>query len=188
MDSFHWVIWPVLLYSLGIAAAIDALWQSRTAQGTAAWVIALLLMPLVSLPFYLLFGSRRFSGYRKARRQGDNKLSAQERQIRNSLSSYISEPNDKTLALQRLFRAPMLEGNETQLLINGKDTFNTILNTAQTARHTLCVQFYTFRDDALGQRFSDVLCEKASEGVKVYLLYDEIGSGGLDKADRKSVV
>ena len=85
MDSFHWVIWPVLLYSLGIAAAIDALWQSRTAQGTAAWVIALLLMPLVSLPFYLLFGSRRFSGYRKARRQGDNKLSAQERQIRNSL-------------------------------------------------------------------------------------------------------
>lgn len=188
MDSFHWVLWPVLLYSLGIAAAIDALWQSRTAQGTAAWVIALLLMPLVSLPFYLFFGSRRFSGYRKARRQGDNKLSAQERQIRNSLSSFISDPNDKTLALQRLFRAPMLEGNETQLLINGKDTFNTILNTAQTARHTLCVQFYTFRDDALGQRFSDVLCEKAAEGVKVYLLYDEIGSGGLDKAFLKRLI
>ena len=75
----------------------------------------------------------------------------------------------------------MLDGNETELLINGHETFNAILNTVRTARHTVCVQFYTFRDDALGQCFADVLCQKAAEGVRIYLLYDEIGSGGLDK-------
>lgn len=181
MDAFHWWFWPVILYSFGIAAAIDALWQGRTAQGTAAWVIALLLMPAVSLPFYLFFGSRRFSGYRRARQKGDHKLSPRERQLKTSLINFVSAANDTTRPLDHIFRVPMLEGNKTELLINGKDTFNAILNAMQAAQHSVCVQFYIFRDDALGQRFSEVLRDKAREGIKIYLIYDEIGSGGLNK-------
>lgn len=180
MESFHWWFWP-LVYTAGIVAALDALWQNRTAQGTVAWIIALLLMPVITLPIYLLIGSRRFRDYRRARRQGDDKLSPQERQLRVSLNKYVSKPVNKTKPLRHLFRVPMIEGNATELFIDGKDTFNAILNTAQAAQHTLCVQFYIFRDDALGRRFSEVMCAKAKLGIKVYLLYDEIGSGGLDK-------
>lgn len=182
MEVFAWWVWPILLYIGGIAAAADALWQGRTAQGTAAWVLALILMPLVALPVYLFFGSRRFRGYRRARRKKDSRLAQRQRQIRKILTEAELSPDATTLPLQRLFRVPMLDGNDTQLLINGHDTFNAILNTVRKAQHTVCVQFYTFRDDALGQCFSDVLCQKAAEGVRVYLLYDEIGSGGLDKS------
>ena len=181
MEAFAWWIWPLLLYTGGLLAAADALWQGRTAQGTAAWVLALLLMPLAALPIYLLFGTRRFRGYRRARRRKDTHLAQRQRDIRNILSAAVLAPDAVTLPLQRLFRIPMLSGNSTELLINGHDTFNAILNSIRTARHTVCVQFYTFRDDALGQCFADVLCEKAAEGVRIYLLYDEIGSGGLNK-------
>ncbi len=180
MASVEWWIWPLILYSAGLLAATDALWQGRTAQGTVAWVLALLLMPALALPFYAFFGSRRFRAYRASRRRKDNRLGAIERHVRQSISDYLVSPDDVSTPLQRLFRLPLISGNETELLINGKDTFNAILNCAQTARHTLCVQFYTFRDDALGQHFSDILCNKAAEGVRVYLIYDEIGSGGLD--------
>jgi len=179
MEAFAWWVWPILIYTGGFIAAADALWQGRTAQGTAAWVLALILMPAIALPFYLFFGSRRFRGYRRARRRKDTRLAQRQRLIRNALNHALLNTNEITQPLQRLFRIPMLDGNSTELLINGHNTFNAILNTARTARHTICVQFYTFRDDALGQRFADVLCEKASEGVRIYLLYDEIGSGGL---------
>ncbi|MEK9712169.1 MAG: cardiolipin synthase [Thalassolituus sp.] len=181
MASVEWWIWPLLLYTAGILAAIDALWQGRTAQGTAAWVLALILMPALALPFYAFFGSRRFGSYRRSRRRKDSKLGAIERHIRSELREHVVNPDEITFPLNRLYRLPMVSGNETELLINGKVTFNAILNAAQTARHTLCVQFYTFRDDALGQHFADILCGKAAEGVRVYLLYDEIGSGGLDE-------
>jgi len=181
MEAFAWWVWPILLYIGGIAAAADALWQGRTAQGTAAWVLALVLFPLGALPVYLFFGSRRFRGYRRARRKKDTRLAQRQRQIRKTLNDAELSPDKTTLPLKRLFRVPMLDGNDTELLINGHETFNAILNTVRTARHTVCVQFYTFRDDALGQCFADVLCQKAAEGVRIYLLYDEIGSGGLDK-------
>ena len=181
MEAFAGWVWPTLLYIGGIAAAADALWQGRTAQGTAAWVLALVLFPLGALPVYLFFGSRRFRGYRRARRKKDTRLAQRQRQIRKTLNDAELSPDKTTLPLKRLFRVPMLDGNDTELLINGHETFNAILNTVRTARHTVCVQFYTFRDDALGQCFADVLCQKAAEGVRIYLLYDEIGSGGLDK-------
>lgn len=182
MASVEWWIWPLVLYTAGVVAALDALWQGRTAQGTAAWVLALMLMPALALPFYGFFGSRRFRAYRNARRRKDNRLTVIERHIRKEVAGAMVEPDDVTIPLQRLFRLPLIGDNDCELLINGKDTFNAILNTAMTARHTLCVQFYTFRDDALGRHFADILCTKAAEGVRVHLLYDEIGSGGLDKA------
>lgn len=182
MESISWWFWPLLLYSAGALAALDALWQGRTSQGTTAWVLALLLMPVLALPFYLFFGTRRFRGYRRARRSKDSLLGSTERQLRRDLTLAETEHDRITLPLKRLFRVPMMDGNTTELLINGADTFNAILNHARTARHTLCVQFYTFRDDALGDCFADVLCDKATEGVRVYLLYDEIGSAGIDDA------
>jgi cardiolipin synthase len=41
------------------------------------------------------------------------------------------------------------------------------------------VQFYTVKDDELGQRLLGALIDRAQAGVRVYLIYDEIGSMGL---------
>jgi cardiolipin synthase len=180
MQELEWWIWPIFLYSFGILAAIDALWQGRTSQGTIAWVLALLLMPALSLPFYLFFGSRRFQAYRRARRHGDDRISATECQARNVLAAHKCSMNPITKPLEKLFRIGQLNGNHCDILTTGNETYNAILNSMQCAQQTLCVQFYTFRDDQVGQRFADVMCEKAASGVRVYLLYDELGSGGLD--------
>ena len=102
--QLEWWIWPIFLYSFGILAAIDALWQGRTSQGTIAWVLALLLMPALSLPFYLFFGSRRFQAYRRARRHGDDRISATECQARNVLAAHKCPTNPITKPLERLFR------------------------------------------------------------------------------------
>ena len=164
MEAFAWWVWPILLYIGGIAAAADALWQGRTAQGTAAWVLALILMPLVALPVYLFFGSRRFRGYRRARRKKDSRLAQRQRQIRKILTEAELSPDATTLPLQRLFRVPMLDGNDTQLLINGHDTFNAILNTGYFSMYTLrrnptqptaAITLYTTNRFAAQQTFLD---------------------------------
>jgi cardiolipin synthase len=40
-------------------------------------------------------------------------------------------------------------------------------------------QFYMFHDDELGRQVQSALIERARAGVRVYVLYDEVGSGGL---------
>ncbi len=41
---------------------------------------------------------------------------------------------------------------------------------------------YMFHDDQLGRQVQSALIERAQAGVRVYVLYDEIGSGGLPQA------
>ena len=41
------------------------------------------------------------------------------------------------------------------------------------------MQFYMFHDDGLGRRMKKAMIERAKAGVRVYMLYDEVGSHGL---------
>ena len=52
----------------------------------------------------------------------------------------------------------------------------------QAANDYVLVQFYIVRDDDIGRELKARLIEKAADGVKVYFLYDEIGSLGLPRS------
>ena len=51
-----------LLQVAGIVAAVHAVFNARSAQGSTAWAIALVAAPIVALPFYLVFGRNKFAG------------------------------------------------------------------------------------------------------------------------------
>lgn len=59
------------IHLLGMLAAGHAVLRGRTAEGTVAWVIFLILLPYIAFPMYMIFGQRRFQGYVNARRAGD---------------------------------------------------------------------------------------------------------------------
>ena len=50
-----------------------------------------------------------------------------------------------------------------------------------TARQRICLEMYIFRPDATGQMFAAALSERARAGVRVYLIYDSLGSLGAGK-------
>ena len=181
MSATDWWIWPLILYTFGAIAALDALWQGRTAQGTIAWVLGLLLMPVVTLPLYAFFGSRRLHGYLRARRHGDHKLSFIAEDILSALQKNAAATDAMTQPLNNLFRLPMTRGNQCELLRSGHATFDAMFRSIAQAKHYVCVQFYIIRDDESGTALADALCEKAQAGVATFLLYDEIGSHGLSR-------
>ena len=50
-----------------------------------------------------------------------------------------------------------------------------------SAQDYLLVEFYILRDDGLGHALRDRLVAKLSEGIRVYVLYDRIGSQSLTR-------
>jgi cardiolipin synthase len=80
--------------------------------------------------------------------------------------------------IQRVYGAPFTDGNKITLLWRGKETFQKIFDAVKNAQELLCLEFYIFRDDETGHELSEILKKKASEGVKVYILYDHFGSFG----------
>jgi len=171
-----------LVYLVGFMFAVHALYYGRTSQGTIAWVIALISMPLIATLLYAVFGFRRFTGYVKARREGDPHLGYIINAIlenANLEALQVDKLNPFMEASSSLVNMPFSSGNAARLLIDGEATFKAIFEAIEQARSYILVQFYIIKDDELGQALKRRLIEKSQAGVKVYLLYDDVGSHAL---------
>lgn len=172
--------WPFVLYSFGLLAAIDAIWNSRTSQGTLAWVTALTFIPFIALPLYLFFGSRKFHGYKKARKASKQVLQQLKLEKDHYQREYTSSSKSSLIKpFEALSRLSQSDKNQVQLLVNGEQTFAHIFQAIEHAKSSILIQFYIINDDQLGRRLQKKLIQKAQQGIEIFLLYDEIGSSQL---------
>ncbi|WP_434775788.1 cardiolipin synthase [Pseudomonas oryzihabitans] len=184
--DLHYV--ALVLELIGISAAVHAIVTVRTAQGAMAWAMALVFMPFLSLIPYLVFGRRRFDSYVKARRQADEEMARQAAELdwrpwiaEAMAAQQCSAANRKLRAMTALTGTPCVANNQVRLLINGEETFAAILGAIRGAQKVVLVQFFIIHDDALGLALQNTLLDRARAGVKVYLLYDAIGSHALPR-------
>lgn len=80
--------------------------------------------------------------------------------------------------IQMIYGTPFTDGNNVTLLWKDKELFHNIFNRIKEAKELICLEFYIFRNDETGNELAEILKQKASEGVKVYILYDHFGSFG----------
>jgi cardiolipin synthase len=82
---------------------------------------------------------------------------------------------------------PFTSHNDAELLINGRATFDAMFRGMEAAKDYIIVQFYIIRDDTIGRQLKALLERKARDGVRVYMLYDEIGCYQLPRAYRREL-
>ena len=169
-------------YVCGFIAAIDAVMKVRTSQGAVAWSISLVTFPFVAVPAYLVLGRSKFEGMVAAYEEKKDQIEGIREDILQGLKPWIYTSDDsKSIynGIRNLSERDLTRGNRVELLINGDATFDSILAEVAEAKNYILFQFYMFHDDGLGKRVQKALIEKANAGVRVYVLYDEVGSGGL---------
>jgi cardiolipin synthase len=176
----------VLIFEvLGILSAMHAVMNVRTPQGSIAWAVSLVIVPVVSVPAYWVFGRDRFKGYVLARRADDERLDELWRRARQGVEQLVAGTDWQNAAIrgtENLARLPFTGGNEAELLVDGEATFDSIFAGIDSAQDYVLVQFYIVRADDIGNELKLRLTEAAGRGVDVYFLYDEIGSLGLEKS------
>jgi len=177
---FAWIV--TAFYVLGIVAAVEAIMTARTAPGAIAWSVALVSFPFVAVPAYMVFGRSKFEGTVGAYEQHRDEIDTIVTELHENLQTWAvtgEEHYSTYAAIPKLSHMELTRGNRAELLINGEATFDSIVSGIAQARDYILVQFYMFNDDGLGRRMQKALIERARAGVRVYMLYDEVGSKGL---------
>lgn len=173
----------IAFHIAGTACALRALMLGRSPPGTVAWILSLILVPYIALPVYALFGHGKFRGYVVARRERKEELGELMRHATEAIeragAKLEGADREPLAALERLTGFPFTRGNSARLLIDGPQAFADMLQGVRQATKYVLVQFYVVRDDRLGQAFRRVLLDRAAAGVKVHVLYDDIGSEDL---------
>lgn len=176
INAVYWVILAVYVVTI-ISLVILVISENRNPIKTMSWVLVLILLPLIGLLFYYIFGEdnrkKRFISKRMYKRLKNRAIP---KTIPEENSPLPERYNELAALLKNLDQSPVLEGNEVRFLGSAREKFDQLFQDIRSARHHLHVQYYIFENDEIGSRLGDLLIEKAQEGIEVRLLYDDVGS------------
>lgn len=189
LDFYDLTLFAVILAVveiIGVALAVDAVMRPRSSQAAIAWSIALIGLPAVTIPLYVIFGRTRFHGYSEALREKEALVGEQLLDWFSHMTAAASPLSDGLEAIDDLVRGltriSFTRGNRTELLVDGEATYRSMLDAVEAANAYVLVQFYIVKDGTVARRLSDALIRKARSGIRVYFLYDEIGCWKLPAA------
>jgi cardiolipin synthase len=141
--------------------------QRRHPSAAIAWVIALVLMPYITMPLYLIFGSRKI-------------VAASRRSV-----STPSQPGPVPDTCNPAFRSEQLAAalglpaaaSFEQLTIHqdGGQALQALRSMISSATKTLAVCTFLLGRDVLGDEITTLLVQRAGQGVRIRLLIDGIG-------------
>ncbi|MED4583706.1 cardiolipin synthase [Brevibacillus choshinensis] len=180
----------VVVISLGnvMLAAVLIFMERRNIAATWAWLMVLLFLPGVGFIVYLVFGQKlsKKKLYRLKEGEFSHFRTAVDKQ-KQLLESGNLEVNDPAMERHRdmIFMNVVSDGayytqdNSVRIFIEGNSLFDDMLQKIDEAREHVHLLYYIIRNDELGSELMNLLVKKASQGVKVRLLYDAVGSAGI---------
>ncbi|MFC3209494.1 cardiolipin synthase [Planomicrobium okeanokoites] len=186
----------IFILNIFLAAALVFL-ERRDASSTWAWLLVLFFIPIAGFFIYLLLG-RRLRKKTLFKWEGRTRVG-----IENLIAHQMNELHDDTFFFRndntkeykdliylhlRNNGAVLTQNNDVQIFNDGRDKFESLIKDIENAKHHIHIQYYIFRLDQLGNRLLEALTAKAKQGVKVRLLYDDMGSRTLSKRHFKELI
>lgn len=181
----NWWIW-ILAARWGIRLVmIPIILRRRLPPITAiAWLGVIFFAPVVGVAAYILIGSNILGRRRRRRYQHLIRERRAERQICADNPNRVTDPRDPIMQqTQHVFGAPVLRGNDAQLLPGHDAYFNALCDDIAAAEHHIHMLYYIFQQDDTGRRVADALIDAAARGVHCRLLVDSAGSRGFVRRD-----
>ena len=153
--------------------------DNKKPEKSFAFIFLILLVPVAGIIIYLLFGAQ----YQK-KKLFTKKRYFEKVYLENAKEN--SRPDSHGLGDFGYSKLPTLFYNIEQvsftlrngvtLLNNGEEKFPVLLSEIEKARKSIHLEYYIIKESRIAEKIIDALCKKALEGVKVRLIYDDVGS------------
>ncbi len=170
MSLLSWIFvqfLPTLGFILALVLLSHIIRERRPPTSTLAWLMAIIFIPYLGVPFYFIFGIK------KVKHQIDSK---QMLPIQPASDLVGEAPHTELITYPGYGVFQPTSNNRTRLLINGDDAFHTIIEEIEKAKHSISVGTFILGKDKTGRAIVQTLARKASDGITVRLLLDAVGS------------
>lgn len=158
--------------------------ERRDVGNTWAWIMVLVFLPIVGFFIYLFLGRnlKQKNFYQLTEEEQNAIASEVEQQLvamnDSEIQSSVLLKKNAELIRMNLKSASALISYDNDIVIfnDGHEKFDALVEDIKSAKKEINIQYYIIQPDALGRRIRDALTERAKAGVRVRLLYDEVGS------------
>lgn len=176
-SSLFTLILEALFLIVWVGTIVVVITENRNPVKTLAWVMVLVFLPVIGFVLYVFFGM----DMRRTRIISKRSLSKlSQKPLLNFADYAVSTPPAPYEKLVNMMKKAsfsyLLGDNKVQVFVDFPMMLQDMLRSIASAKHHIHVQFYIFMDDSVGRFLRDVLIDKVRQGVKVRLLYDDVGS------------
>jgi cardiolipin synthase len=179
----RWLV-ELLFVAYVLVGILLVILERRHPRTTLAWVLAIILLPILGMLAYLLIGRRPYRRHvRRCRLRREAAAEAMSQLDRlDSLPDELRGPERGLVQLAlRSAAAPLRRARDIELLGAGPATLDAICAAIEEAEQVVHLEFYIWRDDGAGRRLTALLARRAREGIQVRVLCDHVGSFGLPR-------
>lgn len=193
LTSFLSLLHPIVLlfYFITILVVVFVIiLENRNPVKTISWVLVLVLLPVVGFVFFIFFGQnlRKEKIIAKKGLRNQQQLSQMAESQVTKLSDgelFVTESLKDKRKIISLFlnnsNSIITINNKVEILKDGEETFSSMIAAIEEAKEYIHLEYYIFVEDEIGSKIKEILIRKASEGVKVRIIVDDVGSWQLKK-------
>jgi len=176
----------VLSMVLLVLSVLAVLWIINTEDNPAykiAWIILVLVFPLLGGLFYVMVGHKRPSkGMRRrldAERSRTEKELAQEEAVLDKLGEMDGRVRGSAYYLTETGGYPVWDHTLATYYKIGEEYYASLLAELKKAEHFIFMEFFIVGEGKMWDSILEVLEEKAAAGVDVRFVYDDLGCVSL---------
>lgn len=143
------------------------------------WLLIIMAFPLFGALFYLCFGDK------KPEKKLRNKLDRQHAELiphlkqDKTIFKEIEQKDRRVWGISQylLNRSdyPVYKGTQVEYFPIGEKMYEAMLRELETARHFIFMEYFIIHEGKMWNTILDLLVKKASEGVEVRIIYDDMG-------------
>lgn len=169
-----------LTYILGVLLLVHIINKDNAAVYKLPWVIVCLAVPFAGAMCYLTFGNLRLS-----------------RRMRKKFSAVYHEKNDGYYEQDRIVKElnadesqwagvfrylrgvtslPVYDDSHIEYLPDGETYLAELLTALKSAEKYIFLEYFIIEEGVMWDAVHDILLDKVNSGVKVCLVYDDVGS------------
>ena len=178
MSQIAPIIWVTLVFLISVATVIAIVNRSMSPESKVTWLIVT-FVPVFGPLLYLMFGERRLSKKELKQLQELNSIAFHEnngRQLHLQLQETDKSAYGIINALLHMdSNAEVYDQTDSQFFASGEEMWQQMLEDLKRAEKFIFLEYYIVDEGLMWDSILEILEEKASQGVEVKMLYDDIG-------------
>ncbi|MBU5307952.1 cardiolipin synthase [Clostridioides mangenotii] len=189
------LIYLAISYIAGAIISLIILLENRDPAKTMSWLMMFILFPGIGLVVYAvsgrnirkikLFKTQKLANTIKEKRLFDT-LEKIEEVVELEIESIkqnklLSEEEDGS-GIKRVISLllktgmfPFTKNNKVDVFIDGNEKFPHLIKDIRNAKDHIHLEYFIIKDSEIGRVIKNELIEKAKQGVKVRIIYDDVG-------------
>lgn len=174
-------VWQLIFLFIDYAIKILAIGfvpEGRRPSSSTAWLLAILLLPFVGLPLFLLMGSPYINRRRhRIQQEADAVIEDVQADVPDHPADTVPPEVESVIRLnRRLTGFPAVVGHNEGIHADYDETIDAIAHAVDQAEKYVYIEVYIQSWDEVTDRFYQALARARQRGVAVKLLLDQIGS------------